>query len=116
MAMEAPTTTTAPVAGTTAGKYTFASTVPAVTVHINHNETAVGANVYCKFYDSSSEFDSEGAASATSYDIPLMSDGTKTLTIRAPLVGLERIKIVSVWVVSGGTVGGLYVTGGKAGE
>lgn len=93
-----PTETTAPVAGTTAGLYTF--TTPFSKINVS-NETGQTAHL---------QFNTSTAASATVYALKLESQGTSML-LEASSLGLHNITLVGVWIPTGGDVSKFRIVG-----
>lgn len=86
----APTETTAPVAATTAGLYTF----PAPVSCIFFTQWSA-QNVNVRF---------NAAATATVFDVCIASSATTTYTFLAKDYGLDHFSTVSLWYVAGATV------------
>ncbi len=106
MASENPTENTAPVANTTAGKWTFSETCRE---HIAIDNDSVGAEVYVKFYSTAEEFTNRGAASASEYDYRLKD----TTSVGGPVenIYVNGVLIVSAWIATGGTEANFKING-----
>jgi len=92
-----PTQTTAPVANTTAGLWTFGT--PASHLQLTNLS---GQTIYVRF-------NSGSAASASAYDLILVNNGT--IHIKAGDYGLGAFSTVSVWFPTGATVGSFAIRG-----
>lgn len=105
MALLAPVQTTAPVAGTTAGVWRFASPVEALTV----DAPALGADAYIRL-------DGSAATAANGGYQVRAPDGEGVVITPADLGMTGLFQTVSVWIPAGGTVGNLRLSGYQRGE
>ena len=92
-----PTETTAPVANTTSGLWTFASPASQLLLR-NHS----GEIIYVRFNSSS-------AASASAYDLILVNN--ESLHLQAKDYGVVDFTKVSVWFPTSSTVGNFNIRG-----
>lgn len=96
--LRSPTTTTAPVAGTTAGLFTFATPAGKLAVR-----NATGVTVYLRFNSASD-------ASTTTFDLALESRET-SWTLDPDDVGVQDFSTVSAWIPAGGAVASFSLRG-----
>lgn len=101
MASVAPTQDTLPVAGTTAGEFSFDSAVTWLSIR-NHT----GQTIYILFNRAADGTD----ATTTVADLEL-EDGERFLG-QCMEIGPLAVSDYSVWIPTAGTVGQLYVRGG----
>lgn len=94
-----PTVATAPVAGTTAGRYVFAAPVKAITVF----NDGVAAVCYVRT--------DGGTATAASGGFEFAVSNNQSVSVLAADLGHEAIDRVSIWVATGGDVSKLKVSG-----
>jgi len=92
-----PTETTAPVANTTAGLYTFTPPCSHVIIRNHSGETI---NVV---------LNTTTAASTSAYDFAIANNGQ--VTVNPGDYGIGPIKYVGVWFPSGATVGNFNIRG-----